>query len=536
MAIGNEKKIAAWGRRQARLILFALVLTVVFAGWRLWVLYPEIHSLNLQVRMTASTGGVAQIYYDAGEGLSEDASTKLAVAADDRFREYRFRLPREAIHFLRFDPLMSGGTVSMKDMAVVDALGQTILSVDLRWVQPGQQIQSLHVVDGVLIAVMERDGADPQLAVTLPEPLRPEQRSFVSLLYLGGRVLIEAAVFFMLAAIFLSALQWFLRRDGAGNRFGRVPAALILSLLAIGVIEGIRHERLPAKTFYHEVDELLYRLDGERFDAEGVILGNSVAYQVFSHPSFLERKHVAMLATNEAIGMTGQYFIMKRYLEKNRLPGVVILLTLPLLEGRLADEKADNYLCRTFTRPREILDVFLLKQDPVFALKGVTYLVCPSFKYRLLLQKSWLGFTNAPIYTGAAHAVGRSAQSGTFAVTQIFQDVISCSDIPRRHFVKLLDLFKAKSIPLHFVTPPLKEGNRRIQFQYLHAFVNDFPALQKNYPLLYWSDKITCYPDHLVGDDVHFSKEGLPLARSYLYGLVDEIMRTGGGAKIHKTP
>lgn len=519
-------------KQRARLLLYALVPVLAFVGWRLWVLIPEARSIYLQIHMAASVNSTAQVFYDKGEGLSEEASTRLSVGVTDRFLEYRFWLPRETIHYLRYDPLMSPGTVFVQDMAVVDGLGRTIISIDLRWVQPGQQIQSLEIVRGVLIAVMEKEGEDPQLAIALPEPLRPERVSVFTILHIGARVFIESTTLFVIVVILLIGANGFLGSGLAMNLRGRVPAALILTLLVIGFIEAVQHTRLPAKASYHEVDDLLYRLGRDRFDADGVILGNSVAYQVFNHPPFLERTNVAMLATNEAIGMTGQYFIMQRYLERNRPPRAVILMTLPSLEGSLSYETTDNYLCRTFTRAREILDVFLLKRDPVFALKAAAYRLFPAFKYRLQLQKAVLGITNAPIYTGAAHT-GRSAQNKNYSVTEILQDELTCKDIPRRHFVKLLDLLKIHGIPLHFLTPPLKEGNLGSQLHYGQAFEHHFPELRKDHSLLHWSNRTILYPDRLFNDEVHFSKEGLPLARLYLYGLADEIMRTGGGAKTH---
>ena len=516
------------------MLLYALVPVLAFVGWRFWILIPEAHSVYLQIHMAVSVNGTAQVFYDTGEGLSEEASTRLSVEISDRFREYRFRLPRVTIHYFRFDPFMSGGTVSVKDIAVVDGLGRNIFSIDFRWVQPGQQIQSLEIVRGVLIAVMEKDSEDPQLTIVLPEPLRSEQVSAFAILHVGVRVFFESAILYGIALILLIGANWFLGSSLARYLRGRVPVALILTLLVIGIIETVQHTRLPAKASYHEVDDLLYRLGRERFDADGVILGNSVAHQVFNHPSFHERTNIAMLATNEAIGMTGQYFIMQRYLERNRPPRAVILITHPSLKGSLSNLTADNYICRTFTRPREILDILLLKRDPVFSLKGAAYLLLPSFKYRLQLQKAWFGFTNAPIYTGITHA-GRSGKNNNYSLTQILQKAIKQNYIPQHHLIKLLDLLKTYNVPVHFVTPPLNKKNRSLRFDYNEAFIHSFPLLQKNHPLLQWSDKIIVYPERLFNDEVHFSNEGLISARLYLFGLVDEIMDAERGMKTGKT-
>ena len=219
--------------------------------------------------------------------------------------------------------------------------------------------------------MMGTEGVDPQLPVVLPEPLRLRNRLFiVPILHIGARVLIEAAALFVIAVILLLALQTGFSSKSILDPPLQGSGGTDPNTSGDRDYRGFQHARLPANASYHEVDELLYRLGRDHFDADGVILGNSVAYQVFNHPSFLERTNIAMLATNEAIGMTGQYFVMKRYLERNRPPRAVILITHPSLKGSLSNVTADNYLCRTFTRPREILDVLLLKRDPVFSLKG----------------------------------------------------------------------------------------------------------------------------------------------------------------------
>ena len=300
---------------------------------------------------------------------------------------------------------------------------------------------------------------------------------------------------------------------------------VFLSLLVITAVEIILQQTLPGKARYHEVDGLLYQMDRQVYNANYVLMGDSVARQLFGQDDRMARQGWAVLATNQAITMSGQYFILRRYLDRNPVPKIVVMVSLPYLSGSLDTPFADNYIRRTFTEWREIGEVFLLNRDPVFTLKSVAYKLFPSFKYRLYLQKKLLGFTNADIYTGGAY--GKKPQSSdSYSMVRFFiKKIVSERDISSMYFEKILQITQRNNISFQFILPPIKEGNIYAIRGYEKLFLKRFPPLEKRYSNFQYVRELTHYPEDFFVDNVHYSSTGLSLARKYMDGQMDTVLR-----------
>ena len=219
------------------------------------------------------------------------------------------------------------------------------------------------------------------------------------------------------------------------SNFKRLPLAFLLALFAIIGIERYVGSRITSDFFNHEVDYLLRLLDTRRFKADYLLIGDSVALQLYRQ--FQKDPRFDDLATNQAVETTGHYFLVRRYLEKNPLPKVVIFTGLPFHFRDLRQVYTENFVLRTFTNNQEIIDVFQARLNPAMTAKMIAYKTSPSYKFRLKLQKELVDFSNSDVYSGVDLAV-RPAELGNYSVLNILSD-----ELPRKttgivHFRELL--------------------------------------------------------------------------------------------------
>lgn len=162
--------IAIWLRQRNKVIATAIVISIVFFGWRCWSQYGDATSLFLQVAMRSSVTSTAQVYYDTGWGLNEKQSQQLQIIRGEDVRRYRFRLPNEKIFDLRFDPAMAGGKVWIGEIGVTDAYGSLLRAIPLEHLAPINQIRTINYGKVVEIDIPE-DANDPQVSIPLKDPL-----------------------------------------------------------------------------------------------------------------------------------------------------------------------------------------------------------------------------------------------------------------------------------------------------------------------------------------------------------------------------
>ena len=86
------------------------------ASWQSW---------GVVVEMTASVDGAARLYYDEGEGISEEFALSRAVNAGRRTKLY-FPLSERSVHGLRIDPIDQPGEVVLHRIALVAPFGRQL--------------------------------------------------------------------------------------------------------------------------------------------------------------------------------------------------------------------------------------------------------------------------------------------------------------------------------------------------------------------------------------------------------------------------
>ena len=151
-------------------LIMATILLVF--GARFWGLYEDWRTVSLQVMMRSSVDGRAVVYFDVGEGLSEKDTAAETIQQGSIFKPYLFRLPIAEIRYLRFDPLVSQGHVEIKSISVVDGFGDILEDIVFSRISPIHQIANFERTDHLILLDVEQGAEDPQLEISLPEPIR----------------------------------------------------------------------------------------------------------------------------------------------------------------------------------------------------------------------------------------------------------------------------------------------------------------------------------------------------------------------------
>ena len=91
--------------------LLAAALFSAVVGLPFWPFaQKEAGPFFFEVKLTSDRAGVAQLYYDAGHGFSEEASSHVEVLSSTSPHVYRLGFPEGTYRKLRFDPLTRSQT------------------------------------------------------------------------------------------------------------------------------------------------------------------------------------------------------------------------------------------------------------------------------------------------------------------------------------------------------------------------------------------------------------------------------------------
>lgn len=300
--------------------------------------------------------------------------------------------------------------------------------------------------------------------------------------------------------------------------------AFFITLFLIFGVEFFLAAVLPGKYFSHEVDKILYQIKREPYNGKYVLLGDSVGRQVMA--AYGNDKKFAMLATNAAIEMTGQYFLVKRYLKNNPSPQGVIFAGNPTHIARnLEQTYTENYVLRTFTNFDEIAEMFMAKKNPVQTAQSLVYKILPSFKYRLHLQRILLGMSNADIYTGVGRNIG-SISKTHHSLGDIIKKYQG-KNVSLYHFRKLIKFLTSRGIHFYYIPTPIKEGGTSKSLtkknRELFKLLNDW---KKEGMKITCYENIVEYPEHMFVDTVHFNTAGLHEAQPYIDAMIKKSIAT----------
>ena len=153
-----------------------IIAVLVIFGARYGSLYEDAHTKYIQISMKSSVSSVSQIFYDIGQGFTEKSVSTATINKSEEFSEYRFLFPdNTVIYNLRFDPLASSGHVKIRQIRIIDGLGNTFLGFHLKQLAPSHQISRLDIIDDHISIEIDTNADDPQCYIRLEGPLLPLQ-------------------------------------------------------------------------------------------------------------------------------------------------------------------------------------------------------------------------------------------------------------------------------------------------------------------------------------------------------------------------
>lgn len=157
---------------------------------------------KLRVEMSSSVVSRAQVYWDAGAGMSEDQSESAPVYGTGKYETLEMPLPRARITALRFDPITSPGGIVIHRAEALRADGTVAAAFPpshIRGILGFDQEESLP--DGGVRYRVRSDSYDPELVLQLDSAL--DLRSRAPGLSALGRIVLANLALLALEALLL---------------------------------------------------------------------------------------------------------------------------------------------------------------------------------------------------------------------------------------------------------------------------------------------------------------------------------------------
>lgn len=309
-----------------------------------------------------------------------------------------------------------------------------------------------------------------------------------------------------------------MRRTSFTFNFNKKPPALFWVIIGILIIETIVFKASGSFPSRNITELAIYNIEHIKYDSDIVLLsdsvGNQLLWSIFRNYRGDKNKFI-MLASNGGIEMPGQYFLIKRYLMRNKKPKAVVFVGINPLGVNLSNIFVENYVQRCFLSPDEIFQLTLAK-GPKFGFIMLVYKFFPSYRHRFVLQKA-LGFITLQEDSFKKRASQNSKQGVNFAkklakVVRRKSQIKNPGRLPLsdRYLDKLVGMLDKNSIKFYFVTVPMTENYRKkrdVGKMYIY-----FKELARKHDNFNMFSNCGLFPDQFFIDDkLHLTPEGIAL-------------------------
>ena len=266
---------------------------------RLVLTHTEWSSSYLHVEMKSSIDDTAKVYYDLGQGLSENDSREVKVMGDQRFHVYKFIIPQGVIGPIRFDPLTNQGSVTIKKMELVLGFGKRLGIVNLRYLRPANQIRKLEIHDGEAMIITDEKAGDPQVYAVLELPNSSGYISSIFFFFMIRMVL--EFIFFSCFGLGLYRVWVWLSRLGLQLRVltctGWVVAVCLSYYIITMITRDVRNIISLGDFVFHTTEEqrkeVKYQQYGYVYIRDVVMhLPESDIFPVTRYPDFTKNVHL----------------------------------------------------------------------------------------------------------------------------------------------------------------------------------------------------------------------------------------------------
>ena len=223
-----------WCRWEDQASAMIAVIALIIFGLRCGSTYVSATSPMLNISVHSSTYGQMALYYDLGQGLSENNSTRTIVYPDRIEHVYHMEIPGNPILNLRIDPPISKDTFVLGNISITDGLGHPAkpFHVDLKNVYPNEDISFFRLAGSMLSLQTKDDALDPQIYISFASPLLVKidpipflVRIFFELLFIS--VVTMGAILFCLSAKSPNRFRWLLFAASVGVLFMRYPGIIL---------------------------------------------------------------------------------------------------------------------------------------------------------------------------------------------------------------------------------------------------------------------------------------------------------------------
>ncbi len=158
-----------------------------------------------EVKLTSTAPGTAQLFYDAGRGFSEADSARVPLSTG-QLETLTFPLPTNSIRGLRFDPINTAGSLTVRDAVIRRPDGSVLRKFDPAAFSPVNQVASLRIEGPVLHLEVEPGTNDPVLYIDVGTAFLPLNVPWSGLLLPFVRRALP--VFLVLAGLLAAWRQW----------------------------------------------------------------------------------------------------------------------------------------------------------------------------------------------------------------------------------------------------------------------------------------------------------------------------------------
>ncbi len=182
-----------------RLLFFAFALA--FTGFLIPQEMPlEWYPLNepgddlyhLEISCAADRAGDVQVFYNLTRGINPRHSAYFPIGPSEPTYTYRFPLPDAPIIEMRLDPVAAGGTLTIRQMRIVNRRGDEIRRFTHDMFRAGHEIAEIRPSPEGWQIVSTPEATDPQTRIELFSPIVPPgkdgrnvQRCLLSTSYLA---------------------------------------------------------------------------------------------------------------------------------------------------------------------------------------------------------------------------------------------------------------------------------------------------------------------------------------------------------------
>ena len=285
-----------------RLLLAAGVVALVVVLPFQPVTKPRPFPYTFEFDAASPVPAMAQLFYDVGQGFSEDHSAHVPVAVSPAHQTYRLPLASGTYRAFRLDPLDRAGSVSLTRLVIRGPGGRIIHAFRPQDVQPQNDIARLTTAGPVIHIETVPAGDDPNLHLLSPPVLElPEVARWRWDVYAPGVGLTTLA----LSGAVMAAQTLRRRRpqlDPAVRAFAAERPVLLVLLVAVAAVVGSTYPILFAGGSFVSPNYgsvLLYdawpTLPGSNDRTEANVGGSDVGAIMWQHVPYSMLQHDALL-------------------------------------------------------------------------------------------------------------------------------------------------------------------------------------------------------------------------------------------------